>query len=280
MTQKAKGVLFGVLVALVLTAAPARASFHLIKIVEVFPGTASEPTAQYVMLQMYFPGQTFVGGHTVSVFDATGMNLGTFTFSGDVANGADLATILIASTDAEALFGLHADLEMMPLIQTAGGAVCYDIIDCVAWGNFSGAAMLPVPPDPTFNPTTGLVLGMAMHRDLMMGGATTDFALAPPAPKNNAGQAGMLTQTPNPEATETPTATVSGETPTATPMAGACVGDCDGNHKVAVNEILILVNIVLGTQSASACPSGDLPAGPVTVTTIVEAVHNVLDGCP
>ena len=54
-------------------AAPASASFHLMKVVEIFPGTAAAPNAQYVVLQMYSAGQNFVGGHAVTVFNSASM---------------------------------------------------------------------------------------------------------------------------------------------------------------------------------------------------------------
>ena len=62
------------LVALVFVLMPGRvsATFHLVKVVEVFAGATAEPMAQYVMLQMYFPGQTLVSGHKLGVFDANG----------------------------------------------------------------------------------------------------------------------------------------------------------------------------------------------------------------
>ena len=59
---------------------------------------------------------------------------------------------------------------------------------------------------------TGLTLGMAMHRDFTdNAGNTTDFALASPAPQNNAGQIGEIGQapTPAPEPTATPVDTSS-----------------------------------------------------------------------
>jgi hypothetical protein len=65
---------------------PARAAFHLVMVAEVFPGYASSPNAQYVELQMYAPGQNFVLGHSVQVFDATGGLLGTFTFTAHASN--------------------------------------------------------------------------------------------------------------------------------------------------------------------------------------------------
>ena len=261
MNRKTLGAL---LVALVFVVMPGRvsATFHLVKVVEVFPGATAEPTAQYVMLQMYFPGQTLVSGHQVGVFDATGTSLGTFTFSRNLSNGANLATIWIATPTAEDLFGINADLMMTAVIPASGGAVCYDVIDCVTWGNFS-ATGLPSLPEPPFNPTGGLVLDMAMHRTLSSGGSVTPFVFAPPAPKNNAGDTVLPTATPTPV------------------VSSACVGDCNGDLQVTVDEILSMVNIALGNTSVSACEAGDANHdGEVTVNEILAAVNNALNSCP
>ena len=79
-----------------------------------------------------------------------------------------------------------------------------------------------------------------------------------------------------------PTATATATlTATATPTPGpACIGDCDGSGDVTVNEIIVLVNIDLGTADASTCPRG-IPSGEtVDVTLIVKAVGNALTNCP
>ena len=63
----------------------------------------------------------------------------------------------------------------------------------------------------------------------------------------------------------------------ATPST--CAGDCDGGGDVTVNEIILLVNIDLGTADASACPDG-IPSGTsVDITLIVQAVNNALNNC-
>ncbi len=231
-----------------LASRPAAATFHLMKIVEIFPGTDSQPAAQYIMLQMYsaMEMENHVAGHFIEVFDASGASVGTFTFSQNVANGTFGSTILIATPEAATLFNLNADLEMSTasassatptpgiprpgpyvmvmdsaaasgqLIQAAGGAVCYDVIDCVAWGDFSGSSALPTQPETI---ASGLTMGEAMHRDITDdSGDTTEFALAAPAPMNNAGQTGHLTQTPgaNPTPTVTPGQTGNTPAPTAT----------------------------------------------------------------
>jgi CSLREA domain-containing protein len=67
------------------------------------------------------------------------------------------------------------------------------------------------------------------------------------------------------------------------PMFGNCTGDCNASGAVAVNEIISLVNIALGTQHVSDCADG-LPAGAsdedVNMPLIIQAVNNALGSCP
>ncbi len=64
--------------------------------------------------------------------------------------------------------------------------------------------------------------------------------------------------------------------PTTTPL---CVGDCSGSHTVAVNDVIAMVDIVLGTADPSRCPDG-IPAGvEVDIADIIEAVDHALNGC-
>jgi hypothetical protein len=58
-----------------------------------------------------------------------------------------------------------------------------------------------------------------------------------------------------------------------------CVGDCGSVGTVAINNIITLVNIALGTAEPLACPHG-VPSGTeVTVAVIIQAVNNALNGC-
>jgi hypothetical protein len=82
-----------------------------------------------------------------------------------------------------------------------------------------------------------------------------------------------VTPTP-PAGTPTPTPTAS---PTATPLP--CDGDCDQSTSVTVDEILICVNMALGTDDqCHACDEDD--SGAVTVDEIITAVNMALEGCP
>lgn len=185
----------------VFAAKTAWASFHFMKITEVFPGTMAQPNAQYVELQMFSGGQNLVSGHSIVVYNATGTSVGSYTFAAQVPNGAAQATILIGTTEAATLFGVAPDLTMTATIPLAGGMVCFDSVDCVAWGNFTGTA----PPNGVGTPAyqvKGLILGRSLTRNLK--GNTTledtddtntsaaDFQWATPSPKTNAGTTGTL----------------------------------------------------------------------------------------
>lgn len=79
---------------------------------------------------------------------------------------------------------------------------------------------------------------------------------------------------PTPTQTETPP-------PSSTPTLPPCVGDCNGSQDVAVNELITLVNIVLGNADLSACVAGDADGnGEITVNEIIIGVNNTLNGCP
>ncbi|HYD48764.1 MAG TPA: hypothetical protein VEB21_10470 [Terriglobales bacterium] len=63
-------------------------------------------------------------------------------------------------------------------------------------------------------------------------------------------------------------------------VGSACVGDCDGNGAVTVDEIITMVNIALGNVNLSQCTAGDSNQdGQVTVDEIVTSVNNALFGC-
>ena len=186
-------------------AAQANASFHLMKVVEVFGGTQAAPDAQYVVIQMFAGGQTQVAGHMISVFGPTGTLIQNFSFTSAVAVGTSQSKILIATPQAATFFNLTADLTMASaVIPIAGGKVCFDSspVDCLAWGNYSGSLTGIGTP---FNVGTGLVLTKAATRRLdISGGATTleatddtdncanDFLLRVPTPRNNAGVNGTI----------------------------------------------------------------------------------------
>ncbi|MBP9145408.1 MAG: hypothetical protein KBF21_12425 [Thermoanaerobaculia bacterium] len=193
---------------LVVSAAPAAATFHNMRIVQVYAGDVTHPEAQYVVLQMCTAGQNLLGGHGVGFFDSDGAAIGSpVVFPGSVANAASQARVLVATSSAEALFGLTANLRMPARISPAGGKLCFDEspVDCFGWGNYNVA-------DPTtgtpYDTAIGLPPGSAVQRDLSIDGGTStldctvdmddtddsaaDFDPTTPNPGNNAGATGVV----------------------------------------------------------------------------------------
>lgn len=64
------------------------------------------------------------------------------------------------------------------------------------------------------------------------------------------------------------------------PPGDGCLGDCNQDGVVTVDEILLLLQIALGTAQLHVCPAADGSGdGLITVDEIVGAVDVALDGC-
>jgi cysteine-rich repeat protein len=149
-----------------LAATFAQAAFHEIHVKEVFAGSLSHPTAQYVLLQAYNPFQNAVTGHSVLTFGPTGVPTGTFTFPPNpgIGNNDDQMTIFVATADAAAIFGITADLAMTAVLDPVGGKVCWDGStpdSCFAWGSYTGSDV-----GTPYNAFGGLISGYAARRRL------------------------------------------------------------------------------------------------------------------
>lgn len=60
-----------------------------------------------------------------------------------------------------------------------------------------------------------------------------------------------------------------------------CIGDCDGNRAVSIDEVILGVGIALRRQAIDRCPPIDgNDDGHVTVDEPVAAIHNALNQCP
>jgi hypothetical protein len=194
--------LAGLVVAL--AAAPgAQATFHLIKVREVYPGSAED---SYVELQMFSAGESLLSGHSMTVYDSSGTLVHKSTFSSSVPNSQNQATVLIGDSDTQAKFGVAPDLVDPGLaIPAAGGAACWNAgglpADCVAWGSFSGGVALQAAAGTTVGSPaspSGITAGKAIRRTiaplcptLLEDGddsddSATDFSEAAPAPRDNA----------------------------------------------------------------------------------------------
>ena len=217
---------------MLLAATPAQASFHLIKVREVYPGTGD---TSYVELQMYASGQEFLTGHSLTLYNASGSAINTSSFTSGVASGANQATVLVGDTGVQGAFGLPPDLVDAGLnIPAAGGAACWNAggipADCVSWGSFSGGAPFQTATGTTAgNPASasGITAGKAIRRSIAPSCSTmleqgddandseTDFAEVTPSPRNNAS---TILETP----CTTPTATI--DTKPANPTNATSAG--------------------------------------------------------
>jgi hypothetical protein len=185
-------------------AASASATFHLIKVREISPGTDGLDNS-YVEVQMYAPFQRYLsGGATVAVCNST-CSLIPAEFGGfsDVANGDSQDTVVFGDTGVASGskdFNVNLNMDQMK----TGGAVCYvsepGYSDCVSWGNFSANSTLTANYDGSANPGSpapALSSGMALRRSIAAGCSTAleasddtnnsaaDFAAATPNPRPN-----------------------------------------------------------------------------------------------
>lgn len=104
---------------------------------------------------------------------------------------------------------------------------------------------------------------------------------SPAPPSSSPTPSATSTDTPTPTASATssppPTPSVS---PTVTATSVPCVGDCNGDGMVTVDELLTVANIELGNEPVSACRAGDCDQNQViTLDEVVAAVDDALSGC-
>lgn len=175
------------LIALAMLAPSASAAFNEIKVREVLPGVSEyDPSGpEFIELQAYADGQNTVSGQVIAFYGPTGTVKGTFTLPGDVANGDSQRSILIGT---ESFGGVAPDFTYpTPLLEGAGGAVCYGNIDCAAWGSFPGGKSGPIVPQGksltrTIAPGCATLLEGSDDTD----SSTVDFSVTNPSPRNNA----------------------------------------------------------------------------------------------
>jgi hypothetical protein len=176
---------------LVAASSPAHADFHLMKVQEVFAGSGTDPSADFVELRMDSAGQNRVGGHVLYLFGAPDVYGGSprheCTIPANVPNAALDDRILFATSQFTAT---APDFTIPPLLDGSGGAVCFENIDCVSWGSFAGATTSPsgtpfaggIPPDQSIN------------RQVDTGNSATDFtAGAHSSEANGGGNLGTMT---------------------------------------------------------------------------------------
>jgi hypothetical protein len=186
-------------------AAPASATFHLIKVSEVYPD-GSIDNADFIELQMYADGQNLVGTHWIGIYNAGNYFDGPYQLPSNVANGQSQRTILIGGSGVQSRFGVTPDFVIPNLNVPSNGSVCWlsstmgtrpsDIgLDCVSFQDGWNGTNIP---SPTGNAAPAIPAGKSLTRRIdaacptLLEGAddsddsATDFAITDPTPRNNA----------------------------------------------------------------------------------------------
>ena len=228
---------------------------------------------------------------TTGVLSGMPATAGEFSFTIDAQ---DAATDTVQGTfDIHIVPAVAIDMAALPVavvgecysatVTVAGGLGPYTWTDITAalpgWASTTDSSDVGGCPNPgdegvtaiTFMVTDSLGGTSSKTLDLTVGGAQT--ATATPTTTEPTPSA-TPTLTPNP--TETATAS-----PTATPTGpiSICVGSCNGDDTVAINELVTLVNIALEAMPPSACAEGIPGGATVDIALLVRAVGNALDGC-
>jgi hypothetical protein len=217
---------------LVLLGAPtAHASFHLMKVREVYPAG----DASYVELQMFSAGEYLVAGHHLVAYDADGSVANDFALTSNVSlTSPSNSTILVADSGYTSAFPsgpapdeMDSGLDLSP----SAGAVCWtdgSPPDCVSWGSFTGPLPAHVPALTAGSPAspTGVTAGKALRRSIASGCPTfleaeddtdsslADFSEQAPNPRSNISPITEHSCTP-------PVATIDNKPKTPTNSTGA-----------------------------------------------------------
>lgn len=196
----------------------ARATFHLMSISELGAGFLGDPNVQFVELRLDAAGQTELTNTRLTAFDKDGIPTVLRLTPDGVANGISGRNVLYATTEFQTKTGIAPDFVIPVGVVGPSGMICWgapgvsepdppmlwdfdkpeNYVDCVAYGGYphgkrpaSGAPNTLAPGDGIRSLTRLKNTGAAGSNDM-------DFALAPAAPCNNAGQCAVLAPSPTP----------------------------------------------------------------------------------
>ncbi len=125
----------------------ADATFHIMVIAELYPGSYANPDAQYVMLQSLASFQNQIGGKAIITFNPDGTRGPDFgTFAANSTNTASGAHYLMTTSAAQTFFGFtRADGTASGRMPFPSGRICFvdpvfgTVVDCVAYGAYTGS---------------------------------------------------------------------------------------------------------------------------------------------
>jgi hypothetical protein len=176
-------------------AGSASATFHEMRIRAIFEGPSAH--TGFIQLQMLAAGQNFTSGHVINYYDHTGALVHTSPPLPNVPNGANQSTILIGDTSTPGTPDLIWGTFRSNLVSDpSGGALCYENIDCVAWGSWAPVDLAKLA-SPEAAPLGGLSTTMVAIRGIGRGCPTaldpaddtnasaSDFTFGFFTPRNN-----------------------------------------------------------------------------------------------
>jgi hypothetical protein len=177
-----------------------------VKITEVYPGSASNPGAEYVELQIYEPLPSDLNTGNLDDIKVelwgTGGQPGLGTATPAAFTAAPQRTILWGASAAEAEFNVQFDTTNWgTVLENGGGWACVMLdlntadapLDCVAWGT----GITTPPLGPTGTPAPAIPDGQALHRSIApdcptqlefaddTNDSATDFLFGAPSPRPN-----------------------------------------------------------------------------------------------
>ena len=229
------------------------------------------------------PGVVSLNVGAASAVNANDVLVSTLNFSATSAGAAGLSLLFNAGREETQFFA--SNCETAVTTNRSGGSVSIEVPTPTPSPTFTPTNA----PSPTATPTNTPTLAPTNTPTSNDTPTKTPTQTPTSTPSSTPTPVNTLTPTNTPTPTHTPTRTptavntaIPTTTPTPTPTNHStpiCMGDCDGSGDVTVGEIIILVNIDLGTADASACPNG-IPSGEaVDITLIIRAVNNALNGC-
>ena len=150
-----------------------------------------------------------------------------------------------------------------------------------------GATATSVPTDtvtatPTLTNTPGATPVSTAIRTKTPAQVPTASATSQPNASPTSPPSATVTAVAPPTATEAAPTSTATASPTGTASVGSpsCVGDCNGDEEVTVDELISGVNIALGSASVDTCLPMDANGDrEVTVDELIAAVNNGLLGC-
>lgn len=184
-------VVFAALLAATLGFVPnAEAAFHIMRIREVLAQFGGDPRIQFIELEMFAAGQNLVAGHTLLFQDADGSPRGEFAMANNVAGSTNGSSILLGTAAFQAAFNVAPDFVIPEgLLAPFSGRVCFESIDCVAYGDFLGSNTSYGQPAAGF-PVSGRASLVLRASPPPARNNSADYSFAAPTPRNNGGTLG------------------------------------------------------------------------------------------